>query len=176
MKSANRRFKVGDFARFREKALTMTVGTRDLLQVTGAHPKFALVDLVTVPGGVKYHSINELLLKRSARPAGKPSASFVLQKANKVFLSKVRPHVVLYRDSRTGIAWVEDGTAGIAYSCHPNISARGSVVGMKKRGFWRADDRTIRSHGFIYNIDSLKVANTLEQVACDACLCGGVHS
>lgn len=95
--------------------------------------------------------------------------------ARKELIEVVRPHVKLYRDPQSGIAWVEDGTTGSGHSCHPNISSSGSVRGMKDRGYWRKSDRTVRSHGFIYNIDECSVRGELDQLANDYCRCGGVH-
>lgn len=93
----------------------------------------------------------------------------------KQFLRTIRPHVRLYRDPKTGIAWVENGEAGISHSCHPNISRTGSVRGMKSRGYWGKNDRTVRSHGFIYNIDICHTSDDLDKVACAECRCGGNH-
>jgi uncharacterized protein YfiM (DUF2279 family) len=93
----------------------------------------------------------------------------------KVLLREIRPHVKLYRDPKTGIAWVEDGTSGTAASAHPNISASGSVSGMKRKGYWGKSDRTVRSHGFIYNIDRGACSTKLDEIARDACNCGGYH-
>lgn len=96
----------------------------------------------------------------------------------KVFVKLIDqdPHLKLYRDPKTGIAWIEDGHTGLGYSCHPNIDASGSVAGMKRKGWWGKNDRTVRSHGFIYNIDLLSLSEDLDQVACDYCQCGGKHS
>jgi hypothetical protein len=92
----------------------------------------------------------------------------------KTLIEIVRPHVKLYRDPKTGIAWVEDGTSGSGHSCHPNISASGSVAGMKKKGWWGRDDKTVRSHGFIYNVDVLSIGrDDLAELACEHCRCGG---
>lgn len=80
----------------------------------------------------------------------------------------------LYRDDRTGIAWIEDGSTGMGISIHANISDTGSVRGMKECGYWRKSDRTIRSHGFIYNIDTLSYDknNALERMLMSAeCKC-----
>lgn len=93
----------------------------------------------------------------------------------KELIEVVRPHVKAYRDPKTGIAWVEDGTTGTGYSCHPNIDASGSVRGMKQRGHWYKSDRTVRSHGFIYNIDRCVITSDLDEIANAYCRCGGVH-
>ena len=93
----------------------------------------------------------------------------------KELIREVRPHVRLYRDPKTGIAWVEDGTSGMGHTAHPNISATGSVRGMKNLGHWPKSARTVRSHGWIYNIDSCVVTNELDRIARDACRCGGDH-
>lgn len=93
----------------------------------------------------------------------------------KVLLKVIRPHVQLYRDPKTGIAWVEDGTTGNGHSCHPNISSTGSVRGMKSLGYWNKQDRTVRSHGWVYNIDHVAVSGELDKIACQHCQCGGRH-
>lgn len=90
-------------------------------------------------------------------------------------IKKIDEITDLYRDSNTGIAWVENGHTGCGHSAHPNIDASGSVKGMKKRGYWREEDRTVRSHGFIYNIDRLVVTDDLDEVARQHCRCGGKH-
>ena len=91
------------------------------------------------------------------------------------FISDVRPHITLHRCPRTGIAWVEDGTTGVAHSAHSNISATGSVRGMKARGYWDKADRTVRTHGFIYNISKAVVHDELDRIAAQHCQCGGTH-
>lgn len=96
-------------------------------------------------------------------------------RSGKVMIRQVRPYVKLYRDPQTGLAWVEDGTTGTGHSCHPNISSSGSVAGMRRRGAWGKEDRTVRSHGFIYNIDRLVVSDDLDEIARGACRCGGAH-
>ncbi|WP_301124034.1 hypothetical protein [Mycolicibacterium fortuitum] len=63
----------------------------------------------------------------------------------KQLINQVKPHIALYTDPDTGLAWVENGAAGIAHSAHPNIDATGSVAGMKDRGYWGREDRTVAS-------------------------------
>lgn len=82
-------------------------------------------------------------------------------------------HIFLYRDDKSGLAWVEDGSTGLGHSAHPNISATGSVKGMKSHGFWGKKDRTVRSHGFTYNIDRYVVSDPLDKIAATACDCAG---
>lgn len=94
---------------------------------------------------------------------------------SKVLLEAIRPHVKLYRDPKTGIAWVANGESGCGHSAHPNIDATGSIRGMKAQGYWRKADRCIRSHGSIYNIDKLIVSDELDEVARQHCKCGGQH-
>lgn len=93
----------------------------------------------------------------------------------KELVKKLGDHQHLYRDTVSGIAWVADGSLGLGHSCHANIDASGSVTGMKQRGYWRKEDRTTRSHGFIYNIDTLVISDDLDAVAAQHCRCGGVH-
>jgi hypothetical protein len=96
-------------------------------------------------------------------------------RSSPMFVREVRPYVALFRDPKTGIAWVEDGTTGLGHTAHANIASSGSVAQMKRRGFWNKEDRAVRSHGFIYNIDSCIVSNDLDRIARDACRCGGAH-
>lgn len=93
----------------------------------------------------------------------------------KRLISTISEYVKVYRDNRTGIAWVENGSTGLSHSCHPNISATGSVRGMKSLGYWDNDDETVRSHGFIYNISRFTVEDDLDRIAALACRCGGRH-
>ena len=92
----------------------------------------------------------------------------------KRLIRELGDYKTLYRDDNNGIAWIEDGGTGCGYSCHSNIDATGSVRGMKNLGYWRKDDRTARSHGFIYNIDTLVYddKNELEKLIADReCKC-----
>lgn len=93
----------------------------------------------------------------------------------KVKIRKIKPHAILYRDDRIGIAWIEDGSSGCSLSVHSNIDSSGSVKGMKDLGYWRKEDRTVRSHGFIYNIDSFVCDKNceLEVIVANECKCEG---
>ena len=93
----------------------------------------------------------------------------------KTLIMEIEPYVKLYRDTKTGIAWVEDGRTGSGHSAHPNISGTGSVRGMKDLGYWRKADRAVRSHGWIYNIDRSAVSDALDYLAMKNCRCGGKH-
>jgi hypothetical protein len=89
---------------------------------------------------------------------------------SKTFVKTLAPYIELHRDYRTGIAWVADGTSGCGHTCHPNIDASGSVAGMK-RLYWGKDARTVRSHGFVYNIDRLISSDKWDEVAAAECRC-----
>ena len=93
----------------------------------------------------------------------------------KQFVRKIEEHVNLYRDDKNDIAWIEDGRTGLGISVHANIYSSGSVSGMKNLGYWGKNDRAIRSHGWIYNIDSFVCdkENELEMVVADECRCQG---
>lgn len=90
-------------------------------------------------------------------------------------IKEISNYQILYRCSRTGIAWVEDYSTGTAHSAHPNIDGTGSVRGMKRLGYWRELDRTVRTRGTIYNIDSCVVTDELDEIARQHCRCGGKH-
>ena len=91
----------------------------------------------------------------------------------KELVKKIDDYAFLYRDPENGLAWVEDGHTGLEHSCHAGIDETGSVEGMKAQGYWNKSDRTVRSHGFTYNIDSYAVdpKNKYEKIAADACMC-----
>ena len=95
------------------------------------------------------------------------------KKIEKQLIQKIDEHASLYRDPENGLAWVGDGRTGLGYSCHGNIDETGSVEGMKAQGYWGKADRTVRSHSFIYNIDTYVVdpGTPYEQIAADACMC-----
>jgi hypothetical protein len=93
----------------------------------------------------------------------------------KVLIRNIRPYVDLYQDRKTGIAWIEDGTAGVGISCHPNISDTGSIRGMRAKGWWDKSDRIVRAHGFYYNIDHLSGSGSDYEIVRKTCDCGGYH-
>lgn len=93
----------------------------------------------------------------------------------KQFIREVKPYAKLYKDTITGITWIEDGSTGLGISVHANIDGSGSVAGMKNLGYWGKNDRTVRTHGFIYNIDSFVCDkdNELEMIVANECTCQG---
>ena len=92
----------------------------------------------------------------------------------KKLIRQINEYQALYRDTSNGIAWIEDGSTGTGISIHSSIDSSGSIRGMKNCGYWRKSDRTIRNHGFIYNIDTLSYDknNALERMLVSAeCKC-----
>lgn len=92
---------------------------------------------------------------------------------SKIKIREINPYAILYRDDKTGIAWIEE--SGCGFSVHSNISSNGSVRGMKNLGYWNKKDRTVRSHGFIYNIDTFICSKEceFEQIVANECMCLG---
>lgn len=91
----------------------------------------------------------------------------------KQFIREIAPYKKLYRDNKRGVAWIEEGSTGPSHSCHPNIDASGSVKGMKNLSYWGKRDRTVRSHGWIYNVDRVSVTDELDRIAEAECRCIG---
>lgn len=89
----------------------------------------------------------------------------------KVLIRRIDGARELYRDDRTGIAWVKDSSDGCEHSCHSNIDSTGSVSGMKMRGGWAKGARCVRTNGFIFNIDSFLVSDEWNEVASENCQC-----
>ena len=84
------------------------------------------------------------------------------------------PALVLKRDTRTGIAWVEDGHRGIGHSAHPNISATGNLSAhCRRHGLDKSAFK--RSHGWQYDTSSCVVSDDLDRIAASHCRCGGNH-
>ena len=73
----------------------------------------------------------------------------------KTFIKEIKKHANLYTCPRTGLAWIENGTTGTKHTLHANIYDSGSVRGMKQSGYWRKEDRTVKTNGFIYNVDTM---------------------
>lgn len=46
---------------------------------------------------------------------------------------------------------------------------------MKTNGYWKKSDRTVRNHGYIYNVDRFicDKTNKLEVIVADECRCQG---
>ena len=89
------------------------------------------------------------------------------------FIRDIQPGVKLYRDRLNGIAWAEDHRTGLGISVHPNIDETGSIDGMVNLGYWRKDDRVVKSHGWIYNIDRLAYDSNdpIETIVASECRC-----
>lgn len=51
-----------------------------------------------------------------------------------------------------GIAMIKDGSTGTGISLYPNISATGSIRGMKAKGWWGKDDKIVKAHGLYFNV------------------------
>ena len=88
-------------------------------------------------------------------------------------IEKIDNSAELWIDNKTGIAVIRDGATGLQYSCHPKIDKNGSVLGMKRQGYWDKNAKTARAGGFIYNISSF-VADTndkYERICGERCMC-----
>jgi len=90
---------------------------------------------------------------------------------SKQFIKEIKPYANLYRDDKTGIAWIEDSSTGLGHSVHPNIDESGSVRGMKERGYWGKDDKIVKSHGWQYNTSRFVVSDELDKISADYCMC-----
>lgn len=90
-------------------------------------------------------------------------------------IRQVKPYATLCRDDKTGIACIEDTSLGLRLSVHSNINITGSVRGMKNLGYWGKNDRTVKTGGVIYNIDSFVCDkdNELEMIVAEECRCQG---
>ncbi len=85
-------------------------------------------------------------------------------------------HITLFRDSRSGIAYVKNGKTGEIHTCHPAIDSSGSVRGMKNLGHWDKKDKVVRSIGMIHNISRSVICDEYDEACRASCRCGGNHS
>jgi len=106
-----------------------------------------------------------------------PKGDTLMSNHPSMLLAVLSPYLSGYRDSRTGIAWIEDHASGRGHSLHTSIARSGSVKGMKQLGYWNLNDRTVPSHGWIYNIDQYvpETDPLIQQWLLDHCQCGGLH-
>ena len=88
-------------------------------------------------------------------------------------IEKIDDCAELYVDNKTGIAVIRDGATGLQYSCHPSIDKTGSVLGMKRLGYWNKNAKTARAGGFIYNISSFVADpnDKYERICGERCMC-----
>ena len=89
----------------------------------------------------------------------------------KRLIKEIKPYIELFINDKTGIAWIENGSTGNSHSVHPNISASGSVKGMKQLGYWREEDVTKKCNGRIYNISEFVVTDELDKIVSKYCKC-----
>ena len=90
---------------------------------------------------------------------------------SKRLIKNIKEYADLYIDDNTGIAWIENGTTGTENSVHSNIDVTGSIKGMKKLGYWKKDDKIVKSHGSYYNISTLVISDKLDEIVAEYCKC-----
>ncbi len=66
------------------------------------------------------------------------------------------------RDPQTGLVWIEDGTAGVAHSAHPNVEAN--------RVTRRMYPGRVEVRGFLYSPDVF-TSSDLDKLAAKYCAC-----
>jgi hypothetical protein len=66
-------------------------------------------------------------------------------------------------DPRTGLVWIEDGTAGVAHGAHPNVEANAQTRRMHPD--W------LECRGFLYSPE-VYCSTELDQIAATYCHCG----
>lgn len=66
---------------------------------------------------------------------------------------------------KNGIVVINNYSTGGGHSCHPNISATGSVKGIKAQGYWGKDDKTVKAGSFIYNKSIIHCSDNLDRLA-----------
>jgi hypothetical protein len=67
------------------------------------------------------------------------------------------------QDPSTGLVWIEDGTAGVAHSAHPNVEAN--------RETRRLHPTWLECRGFLYSPDVF-TSTELDKLAAAYCQCG----
>jgi hypothetical protein len=95
---------------------------------------------------------------------------------SRTVLREVAPHMVLCRDSKNGVARIEDGHRGIRRTIHPNVHGSASIAALRRQG-WGEGGRIVRAHGFIYSLVSyLRDEDPeVDAILREECQCGGEH-
>ena len=96
---------------------------------------------------------------------------------SKFLLQTIGANQQLYRDTMTGLAWIEDRSSGASYALHPCTASIASIRDLKKNGDWGLTDQCVRSRGFHYNIDRYIPCHdpAINAALLSACHCGGKH-
>jgi hypothetical protein len=89
----------------------------------------------------------------------------------KKYVRKIEPHIDLYKDTRTGLAWAKNSKTGRVISVHPFISARESSKGMLSAGFWSRKDKLITTYGRTFNVSVFNCKDRVEAIIADTCEC-----
>lgn len=84
---------------------------------------------------------------------------------------KVGEHQTLKRCVTHGIAIVEDGSLGGAHSAHANIQNGKRAA----EEFYGPTSRIVVCHGWAYNTARVVVSDEYDEMAREACHCGGTH-
>lgn len=67
-------------------------------------------------------------------------------------------------DPATGLVWIEDGTAGVAHSAHPNVEANRITRKLREYAGW------IEVRGFLYSPEVF-ASTDLDKLAAKYCQC-----
>jgi hypothetical protein len=78
----------------------------------------------------------------------------------------LNPYQRLYCDPQTGLAWIENGSAGLAHTLHPNCEAN--------RYTRRKYPERLEVRGFLYDVQS-SVSDEFAPILQKYCACGGRH-
>ena len=73
--------------------------------------------------------------------------------------------LVSFKKYETGIVIVENRSAGIGHSAHPNIHKSGSIEGMKKLGYWNRKDKIVEAGDYLYNVSKVVISDELDLLA-----------
>ena len=71
-------------------------------------------------------------------------------------------------DPQTGLVWIEDGTAGVSHSAHPNVEANRFNRRKYQAQGW------VESHGFLFSPEVFR-STELDHLAARYCRCNGCH-
>lgn len=79
----------------------------------------------------------------------------------------------IYRNIKTGIAFVDDTEHGVIWSCHPMLSSDASIQMTRVNGIWKKEASIARNNGFIFNVDELDIVNPYNRLMLNYCECRG---
>jgi hypothetical protein len=117
----------------------------------------------------KTHAAGPGRPRKEGNEMGRKQQITVTEREQRALGVTLNPYQKLYSDPQTGLAWVENGSAGIAHSLHPNVQANSATRRMREYQTF------VECRGFLYNTQAC-VSDDFAPLLRKYCQCGGSHN